>query len=86
VRRVQTPGATVDPYIGSPSTISSPKLIPKRKLHPAVEWHLLIRSLEHSLDLDGPLDGVDDAGERGEDAIFGGIDDSAVLSLDELID
>jgi hypothetical protein len=61
-------------------------LIPIRNLHPAVGWNLRVFRLERGLDFDRALYSVDDAAELRQHAIAGGIDEAAVMLLDERID
>jgi hypothetical protein len=42
-----------------------------------------VLGLERGLDLDGALDGIDHAGEVPEYAVAGGIDEAAVVLLDQ---
>src|SRR6266851_9522142 len=56
------------------------------EFHPALGREIRVFGLQHGLDLDGALDGIDHAGEFGEYAVAGGIDEAPVMLLDEQID
>src|SRR6266851_703677 len=56
------------------------------ELHPPLGWQIRVLGLERGLDLDGALDGIHDAGELGEYAVAGGIDEASVMLLDQRID
>jgi hypothetical protein len=45
------------------------------KAHASMLGHGLVARGHHGLDLDRTFDGTDDAGEFGEDAVAGGVDD-----------
>ena len=53
------------------------------KLHPALGGRLRILGLERGLHIDRALDGIDHAGELGQDAIAGGVYEASVMLLDE---
>ncbi len=56
-----------------------------RQFHPALGRDTRVLSLERGLNLDSALDRIHDAGEFGEDAIAGGIDEVAAMLLDQRI-
>src|SRR5713101_1746613 len=56
------------------------------EFHAALGREIRVFGLQHGLDLDGALDGIDHAGEFGEYAVARRIDEAPVMLLDEQID
>src|ERR1700730_14329014 len=55
------------------------------EFHPALGREIRVFGLHRGLDLDGALDGIDHAGELGEDAVAGRVDETPVMLLDQRI-
>jgi hypothetical protein len=67
----------------SPSTITSPMLMPRRNPIRAVRWQLRVPGPEGLLDPDRGLHGVHDARELGQEVVACGVHDPAPVLPDE---
>lgn len=56
------------------------------KLHPALGRETRVPHLKCALELDSTLDGIDDNGKLGEDAVAGEFTERDVVLLDQVVD
>ena len=71
---------TPSPWLSSPSTMTSPRLIPILHLKPAVLGNGGVAFGQPALQRDGAFDRVDDAGEFGQHAVAHQLEDVAVVA------
>ena len=74
---------TPSPYSRSPSTITSPKLMPMRNCIWRCSGSSCILHLECVLNLDGTAHGIHHTGELGQQVVAGGIDHTATVLLNQ---